>query len=159
MNSIKNQKIEEFLEELASKSPTPGGGAVAALTGAISISLVEMVGNLTKNLKLNTGSLRSDLLKLADEDVKAFDMVMAAYRSKSNSKIKKALIKAIEVPEKTMKLSKEVERLARIAVKKGNKNAISDAKTAIYLARAAQKGALENIEINKKFLTALSKKV
>jgi formiminotetrahydrofolate cyclodeaminase len=110
-------------------------------------------------LNLDTKNLREDLLKLADEDVKAFDLVMLAYRSKSKPKIKRALLGAIEVPQKTKKLTQEVEKLAKIAAKKGNKNAISDAKTAIYLAQAAQKGAMENIEINKKLLTSLTKKV
>jgi len=146
--------MRDFLEKLASKSPTPGGGAAAAVTGAMAAALVEMVVNLTEGLKLDTKNLRGDLLKLADEDCRAFDAVMTAYKSKV--KIKEALQRAIEVPEETKRLAKEVEKLARIAVKKGNKNAISDAKTAIYLAQAAQRGAGENIKINKTLLKKLN---
>ena len=147
--------MKDFLEKLAGKNPTPGGGAAAAIAGAMGAALVEMVISLSKNLELKTNNLREKLLKLAEEDVVAFDSVMAAYRSKNKEKIMKALLKAIEVPEKTKKLSKEVEKLAKIAARKGNKNALSDAKTALYLAQAAQKGAEENIKINKKSLASL----
>ncbi|KKR85777.1 MAG: Formiminotransferase-cyclodeaminase [Candidatus Woesebacteria bacterium GW2011_GWB1_41_10] len=147
--------MKDFLEKLAGKNPTPGGGAAAAIAGAMGAALVEMVISLSKNLELKTNNLREKLLKLAEEDVVAFDSVMAAYRSKNKEKIMKALLKAIEVPEKTKKLSKEVEKLAKIAARKGNKNALSDAKTALYLAQAAQKGAEANIKINKQSLASL----
>jgi len=158
---IKDKKITEFLEELASKNPTPGGGAVAALAGAMAASLVEMVLNITKDEQLKTKNLgkirtlRGELLELADEDIAAFDEVMAAYKSKSLPRIKKALIYATDVPEKTKALSQEVEDLAVEVVKRGNKNAISDAKTAVLLSRAAQASAGENIAINKQALKKL----
>lgn len=147
--------MKDFLERLASKNPTPGGGAAAAVAGAMAAALVEMVVNLTKNLKLKTNNLGTRLLRLADEDCKAFDLVIATYKSKDKTKIKKALLEAIKVPQETKKLAKEVERLARIAARKGNKNALSDAKTALYLAQAAQKGAEENIKINQKAIAKL----
>lgn len=145
--------MKDFLERIASKNPTPGGGAAAAVAGAMAAALVEMVCGLTKtqnlqNAKTESKSLREKLLKLADEDCKAFDLVMGAYKTKDKKKIKKALLGAIRVPEETKKLAKEVEKLAKVAIKKGNKNALSDAKTALYLAQAAQKGAEENIKIN-----------
>ena len=147
--------MKDFLEKLAGKNPTPGGGAAAAIAGAMGAALVEMVISLSKNLELKTNNLREKLLKLAEEDVVAFDLVMAAYRSKNKEKIMKALLKAIDVPQETKRLAKEVEKLARIVARKGNKNALSDAKTALYLAQAAQKGAEENIKINKKSLASL----
>lgn len=160
--NIRNKEIKNFLGEVAGKNPTPGGGAVAAVVGATAAALVEMVVNLTKtkeikNLKIKElKNLRIDLLKLADDDVAAFDGVMIAYRSKDKSKIKKALQKAISVPEKTALLSNEVLELAKIVLKKGNKNASSDAKTAIYLAQAAIKSADENIKINQQSLAAFA---
>ena len=160
--AIKDQNIQDFLEELSSKSPTPGGGAVAALTGAMAASLVEMVLNITKDNKLRTKNLnkirklRGQLLKLADEDVAAFDEVIAAYRSKSKPRIKKALGYATDVPERTRELSKEVESLARLVAKRGNKNAVSDAKSAVHLAMASQKAAGENIKVNKRALARLN---
>lgn len=158
---IKDKKIEDFLEELSDKSPTPGGGAVAALSGAMAASLVEMVLNLTKDEGLKTKNLqktrklRVELLKLADEDIIAFDGVMAAYRSKSSPRIKKALVYATQVPEKTKALCKEVEKLARVVEKYGNKKALSDAKTAVLLSVAAQGSAEENIKINRLALKKL----
>ena len=159
---IKDKKIEDFLEELSSKSPTPGGGAVAALSGAMAASLVEMVLNITKDEKLKTKNLkrikklRGQLLKLADDDVAAFDEVMAAYKSKSKLQIRKALGYATVVPEKTKALCKEVEHLAGEVVRYGNKNALSDAKTAVLLSRAAQASAEENIKINKEAIAELN---
>jgi formiminotetrahydrofolate cyclodeaminase len=159
--AIKDQKIEKFLEELSGKGATPGGGAAAALCGAMAASLVEMVINLTKSQELKgkdlnkIKKLRVDLLKLADEDVAAFNAVMVAYKSKSKPRIKKALEYATEVPQKTKTLAKEVENLSRKAVKYGNKNALSDAKTALLFSRAAQASAEENIRINKLALKKL----
>lgn len=159
---IKERKIEEFLEQVASNAPTPGGGAVAAVTGATAAALVEMVINLTKNDPTSSSirgarervvELRKALLNLADEDAKAFDEVMFAFKlSKDDAgrqgKIQKAFKGAAETPLKIAKLSKEVNLLAQEVLKIGNKNAASDAKTAIYLSEAAINSAVANIEIN-----------
>ena len=168
MNSIRSQKIENFLVSLSSSSPTPGGGAVAALTGAFAASLVEMVANLTIGKKgyekVNTEILKirnealilkRELLKLADADVKAFNGVMAAYKSKNESRIKKSLQKATDIPSKVLSLSKKIEKMAGRMAKIGNKYALSDAKSAIHLSRASQKAAYENVIINTKALAAL----
>lgn len=157
---IREQKIEEFLNNLASAKPTPGGGAVAALAGAMAASLVEMVVGLTKtneikSLRIKARDLRKKLISLADQDVAAFDAVIDAYRSKEKDQIKKALEGAILVPEQTKEFACLVEEIAKVVEEKGNKNAVSDARTAIYLAQAAQKSAQENIDINKAGLAAL----
>lgn len=152
---IKDRKIEEFLNDVASSRPTPGGGAIAALTGAEAAGLVEMVCNLTKpydslaKTAREAKKLRGDLLNLADEDVKAFARVIFAYKLKDNEEIKNSLNCAIEIPEKVKKLSERVEELAKKVSQIGNKNALSDAKTAVHLAVAAQNSADENIEVNK----------
>lgn len=157
---IKDREVGKFLNELASVKPTPGGGAVAALAGAMAAALVEMVINLSKSKELKAKSLkvkelRENLLKLADKDVSAFDKVVMAYRSKDKGLIKKALSGAIAVPEETKKLSQRVEVLGVLVEKEGNKNAVSDARTAIYLAQTAQRSAQENIDINKSALARL----
>lgn len=156
---IKDQKIEKLLEEVASRAPTPGGGAVAAVTGAAAAALVEMVSNLTKNEELKTNNLkklqklRHELLELADEDVKAFDAVMATFKIPKDDrcrgeKIQAAFKGAAETPLKIAKLAKEINVLAKEVLKVGNKNAASDARTAIYLSDAAKKSAIANVEIN-----------
>ena len=166
MSKIKNLKVSELLEEVASKSPTPGGGSVAALSGAMAASLVAMVANLTigkkkyeskekrmKTILKETLVCQKELLRLADEDSKAFEKVMSAYRSKKG--IRAALRYAIDVPTKTAKASEKVIALAEEVAKIGNKNAVSDAKTAKHLAKAAIKGADENIKINREAIASL----
>jgi formiminotetrahydrofolate cyclodeaminase len=167
---IKKKTIDLFINDLSSDEPTPGGGAVAAISGAMAASLVEMVCNLTigkkgyeneeKGIKRLRGKViekRKRLLELADEDVEAFEKVMGAYRISKDNKdkneiIQKALKYATEVPLETAKLSKEVQDMAKIVVKKGNKNAYSDAKCAIHLSKAAIFSALENVKINLKYI-------
>lgn len=166
MSSINKQTIGEFIKDLSSDSPTPGGGAVAALTGALAASLVEMVANLTigkrgyervqeeiEILRKKAIKKKKKLLELIDKDMAAFNQVVVAYKipTKDQSreiKIQKALKLATEIPLETALLSNEVLHLAKEVAKKGNKNAISDAKSAQYFAQAAIKSALENVEIN-----------
>lgn len=173
MGMINNQTLKQFQKELGSKNPTPGGGVVAALSGAFSASLVEMVCNLTigkekyEKSQKDIIKIRKDVIeykekltKLAEDDKSAYDKVMKAYLIDKNSavrkeQIKKALKYAIEVPLEVRKISQELEKLAYKISKIGNKNALSDAKTAIYLAHASGKSALENIKINKISLSRL----
>ena len=168
--TIKNQKIEEFLENVASVSPTPGGGSVAAVTAALAASLVEMTCALTigrkdyeevqERVKEIDGIMkeaRLTLLDLADADSDAFDKVMQAYKTKDNAKIKAALYWAVEVPKKVAEAADEIRILALEMSKIGNKNAYSDAASAEYLANAAYESAQENVEINIKTLAALPK--
>lgn len=162
---LNSQTLKQFQEELGSKKPTPGGGVVAALSAGFAASLVEMVCNLTLGkekhkrvekdiIKIHKSSVefRKRLDKLAEEDKKAFDKVIEAYNSKNKERIKKSLRYAIDVPMEVRKISQEVEKLAYRVSKIGNKNAKSDARTAIHLAHAASKSALENIKINKESL-------
>ena len=166
---IQEQKIRDFLDSVASSKPTPGGGSVAAVTGAMAASLVEMVCALTigkknyvevegvaKEIKVRAMEIRHELLDSADADTEAFDKVMEAYKSEDKSKIKAALFWAIEVPQRTKDLSEEVQKLAVEMAEIGNKNAYSDAMSADYLANAAMDAATENIEINKKLLLILA---
>lgn len=168
MNKIENYKIEKFLGQLASTSPIPGGGAVAALTGAMAASLVSMVAGLTigkerykktegrmKKVLKESKTLRKNLMVLSNKDIEAFDRVMQAYKSKNKEKIRIALKKAIEVPAKVVLLSNKVQKLSLEVAKYGNKNAFSDAKSAYHLASAARKSALENVRINRKALASL----
>ena len=87
------RRLSEWLDELASESPTPGGGAVAAISAATGAALVGMVGRLTmrkagyeavasrmEEIVGETDRERSELLDLADRDAEAFDDVLAAYR-------------------------------------------------------------------------------
>lgn len=168
MTKIKDQKIEEFLNELASKNPTPGGGAVAALAGAMAAGLVEMVANLTIGKKgyesvwkraedyaLSAKEDRETLLKLADEDSAAFEEVMKAYKAGDKKLISKALKLAMHVPEMIASTCMMVDDMAIELEKIGNKNAVSDAKTAQALANAAVNSAMAVVRLNGESLAKL----
>ncbi|KKR74181.1 MAG: Formiminotetrahydrofolate cyclodeaminase [Candidatus Woesebacteria bacterium GW2011_GWA2_40_7] len=112
----------------------------------------------------DTGEIKKRLSVLAEDDAKAYQKVMEAYKAKSDTSItgtsrkeniKKTLKYAIEVPMEVRKLSHELEELGYRVSKVGNKNAVSDGRVAIHLARAAAKSALENIKINKLALVKL----
>lgn len=169
-----NISISDFLERLSSDSPTPGGGSVAALVGALSSSLTSMVGNLTygkkkyeefwENSKKNieeTKTLNEDFLSLFYEDMEVFTKLMATLglprgteeeKQKRDEAIENAIKKAIEVPLKVMEKSKRAAELALEMAKIGNLNAISDAGIAGELALSACKSASYNVLINLNFL-------
>jgi formiminotetrahydrofolate cyclodeaminase len=168
MSNIKNQKIEDFISALSSSAPTPGGGSAAAVATSISFSLVAMVAELTigkgrykkvekkmRKVLLESRGFSKKLLVLADKDAEAFDGAIKAYKSKDKQAIIKSLRKATEVPALIKKFARRAEVLGKLVARQGNKNAASDAKSAIYLARAAQKMADENIKINKTTLARL----
>lgn len=162
---IRKQTIEKFLEGVSSRAPTPGGGAVAALAGAIGAGLVSKVARLSlgqreeefRKLGNKVTKLQSELLKLADEDCQAYNKVVEAYRLPKGSEgqnetrkteIQEALKQAALVPLKTAKKSLDVLNLASFAARNGNQNCVSDARCAVELATAAIYGALENVRIN-----------
>lgn len=148
MKKIQKQTVEEFLDDLASKSPAPGGGSVSALAASQAAALVSMVCRLTIGRKKYAGveikikkilkqseSLRKKLLVLAEKDKQAFLNVIKRKYSKASLK------RAADVPAQTEKLANEVFKLAKIVLKYGNKNARTDAEIAVDLARLAMRGA------------------
>lgn len=153
--NIKNQTVEEFLNDLSSKTPAPGGGSVSALAGAIASGLVSMVCNLTLGKKKYVGvekeakrilkeseKLRSRFLALAEEDKQVFlNVIKKKYSNDSLKRARMVLTKTAELSDKILNLAK---RIALI----GNKNARSDAKIAVDLARLAKHGALINVKAN-----------
>jgi len=169
---MESMGIREFLDELSSGSPTPGGGAASALVGSIAAALSSMVANLTigkkkyidvesemKEVVSRAKELRDNLLKLMDDDVVVFNSIMDAYRLPKNTdeemsirkmKIEEASKNACEVPLKTARLCLEVINLASVVVEKGNRNAVSDGICSAYFADAALNGALMNVKINLK---------
>ena len=162
--------INNFLDNLSSESPAPGGGSVSALVGALSASLNSMVANLTfgkkkwnslfdKMINISESSqvLKDKLLILVDEDTNSFTNVMEAYKlPKStveeikyrNTSINKAIKYATTIPHETLKHCYEVMKISYSAAKYGNSNSISDAGVAIEITYAAIRGALLNIYIN-----------
>ncbi len=165
-----DMEIKEFMDELSRDSPAPGGGSVAALNGALGASLASMVANLTYGKKKykeywedmlrigkNAQDLKYEFLKLVDEDTKAFDKFMEALKLPKKTeeekkireeKIQEATKNAIEVPLKTLRLSREIIKLAEELSEKGNVNAISDAGVAALTGYTAAYSAYLNVKIN-----------
>ncbi len=173
--------INDFLEELASKSPAPGGGSVSALAGANAASLVQMVANLTVNKK-KFKALPEDIqkkyideveafkdanlqfIKYIDKDTLAFNKVMSAFKMpktteeeiiKRQEAIEKATIDSIKVPLEVAKLSLKMMEKMEIIIENSNKNTISDQGVSILLFHTACLGGIFNVKIN---LPGLSQK-
>lgn len=167
---LKDMTIEEFLYETASDSPAPGGGSVSALVGALGAALSSMVGELSVGKESNDDikteiinymnecrSLMNGLKESIDKDTDAFNAVMAAFRmpkgteeekSKRSKEIQSAFKNAAEVPYNTAVFCLGVMDIATEMLKKGNKNAASDAAVSGLLGYAALNGALYNVKIN-----------
>lgn len=156
-----------FLAQAASKNPTPGGGSVAALVGALGAALVTMVTGLTigrkkyKAVAKDAEAIRAEAIEIQAlltqaivDDSAAYDKVMAAFRNRSVSKeeraqaIEAATIVAGETPLRVAKLCLDVAYLAETIVEIGNVNAVTDAATAGVLARAAIEAAGMNVKVN-----------
>lgn len=170
MTDIRQQSIQEFLDRLASKSPTPGGGSAAALMGAQSAALLGMVCNLTigkpqyseveedmRVLLEKSELLRARLTGLIDADIRAFQEVMSAYRlpkqtsdeqTRRSEAIQQALQKATDVPLQCARICAELIQLSRPAAQQGGKNVVSDAGVAVMAAHAALQSAALNVHIN-----------
>lgn len=162
--------IKEFLAEITSDSPAPGGGSVAALAGAVGAALATMVGNLTLSnakysevqseveaLMPHLNSLQAKLVHYVDEDTAAFNQVMAAYRlpkgtdeekQARSQAIQQALQGAATLPMNVARLCLEVLALSKQMLTIGNTNAASDAAVAGRMAHAGMWGAIYNVRIN-----------
>ena len=161
---------KEFIEELSTNSPAPGGGSVSALAGALGAALSSMVAALSHEKKelldlkpemdeigIEAQNLKDRLSFLVDEDTNAFNKVMDANRlsatndkeqSAKNQAIEIANKYAIEIPMETAKKCFRVIELANTLVEKGNPNSVSDAGVAAEVALAGVSGACMNVLIN-----------
>lgn len=158
--------VQGFLDELASKSPAPGGGSVAALAGSLAAGLVSMVARLTggeaenEEMKRILGAATELLASLnnhVDEDTMAFNIVMQAYRMPRQTQAEKeqrsgaiqvALKGAARHPLLVAGDCLQVLRLCREVVSAGNPNALSDAGVAALMAYSGVTGAMFNVAIN-----------
>lgn len=167
---IKDHPIQEFLDDLASNAPTPGGGSAAAIMGAMGAGLVSMVCNLTigkekykavedemKTVLDQAEALRDHLTDMINTDTEVFDRVMDAYRMPKETgeeqaareeEIQAALKAATEVPLDCARAGAEVIKLSRFAAENGNSNVISDAGVAVLAGYATVKSAALNVYVN-----------
>lgn len=167
---IKDMTIQTFLDELASKTSTPGGGGAAAVSGAMGAALISMVANFTigkkgcedveddcKEILDKSEQLRSDLTDAINDDVTVFNRVMASYRmpkdtdeekAARSTEIQAALKEATDIPLQCAKLCREVVNLSQPIADKGNNNVISDAGVAVLAGYAGLRSAALNVYIN-----------
>jgi len=175
--SLVSLSLKEFAGLVESKSPTPGGGSVAAYAGALAASLVGMVCNVTidkkryesvwsesREILSKSMELKSRLLIQVDRDATAYKAVSEAMKlpfvseeqkAEREDKIRDALKVATNIPAETAELSYAVFLLSKRIVLIGNKNARSDAETALQLSRTSVMSAFNNVKAN---LEELSKK-
>jgi len=162
--------VDDFYGEVASSSPAPGGGSVAASAGALGAALSAMVCRLTvgkkkyasvkdelSSIRDQADGLLAELKQLVETDKEAFDKVMEAFalpkstdeeNERRDAAVEAANKGAAEVPLTVMKKSLEVLNLSKTVAAKGNENSITDAGVSALMARAAVEGAGYNVRIN-----------
>lgn len=167
--------LDGWIAELAGAAPVPGGGSAAALAGTLAAALVAMVARLTigrkayaavdpraREILAEAETLLGELRRLVDDDAAAYARVSEAYKipkddPRRSAAIDTALVGAAETP---LEMARRAARLVALAGEIGgigNKNARSDAKVAAELARAALKGAVENVRVNVASLSDVTK--
>ena len=169
---MQEESLASFLDQLASSAPTPGGGSVAALCGAISAALSSMVANLTlgrekyRNVEPQiraalerSEQLRQRFLQLIDEDIAAYGALSAAYRlpkstveeqAARSNQIQAALTGAAEAPLRMAEQARQALELCQTLAAIGNHNVISDVGVATITASAALESGALNVLINLK---------
>lgn len=166
--------IHEFMEEVDSKKPAPGGGSVSALASTLGVGLSRMVGHLTISKKSfdkldefvqsqfhhKMEALLTEkeaLLQLIDEDTAAFNQMMVSFKLPKDTEeektirsieIQKATLHGIEVPKAVCKHSLVCLRELPFFVKHGNKSAISDIGVGALMLSSGIEGAILNMKIN-----------
>jgi formiminotetrahydrofolate cyclodeaminase len=175
MKSFADQTLSQFLQELGSSAPVPGGGTAAAVAGAMGASLCLMTCRLSKT-RTNAaeekaelarqagrlGELVEALQQAADDDSRSFQAVLAALRlpreneeqkAARSAAIQAAYREAARVPLLTGALAAEALSIARTTVTRVNPNAISDVGAGAALLAAALEGATLNVRINLSSIT------
>ena len=158
---------QDFINELASKAPTPGGGGASAYCGALATALASMVGNLTvgkktyaavedevKEALIQLEEQRNKFVELIDKDAQAFEPLSRAYRlpratseelAHKNKVMQQALVGATEVPLEIMEICAQVITTSKFLAHNGSRLALSDVGVAVLFAKAALKGASLNV--------------
>ena len=168
----------DFSNETASESVAPGGGSISAYMGSLGVALGTMVANISAGKRgweeqvsffsewAEKGQkLKDDLLKLVDEDTRAFDEIMKAFGLPKNTDeekklrseaIQEATKYACEVPLRTMSAASNALVMLEPMIEKGNQNSVTDAGVGVLCVRAAVQGAYMNVLVNAKGLKDVS---
>ena len=166
--------IDEYVKELGSKAPVPGGGGASAVAGALSAALAGMVCNLTvgkksyiaveddvKRILEDMNKHMESFIRLSDKDAEVFYPLSQAYGFKPQNdeekklheeNMEKLLFNAAMVPLDIMKEAYSMLGAIDFLAKKGSKLAVSDAGVAVSMIRSAVCGAMMNVVINVKYM-------
>ena len=170
MKTIYENTVSDFIKDLSSKDPVPGGGGASALIGAIGVALCSMVANLTFGKKKyaeyqadidmiisRTSVSIAKLLSLIEKDAEVFEPLSAAYGIPKDDPnrdeiLENALVTACSVPMEILKeVANIIDVIEQLAIK-GSKLAVSDIGVAASACRAAIEGAIMNVYINTKLM-------
>ncbi|HVC32667.1 MAG TPA: cyclodeaminase/cyclohydrolase family protein [Chloroflexota bacterium] len=165
-----DEPVRTFLDALSSSAPTPGGGAAAALVGAMAAALVSMVCNLTigrpryhavestlRAVLTQSERSRQRLATLADDDASAYAAVASAYRlprsdeserAARTAAIQQALIQAAAPPLAVLTECRSLLPLCLQVAAHGNAAVVSDAGVAAELATAGVRSSILNVRVN-----------
>lgn len=164
------QPVGAFLDALASSAPAPGGGSVAALSGALAAGLVSMVCALTvgkkqyaeiedevRSIQARAEALRRELQQLAEDDIAVFSRLSAAYKlprtteadaASRQAAIQQVTRQATVVPLRTAQAGAALLPLCTALAPRVGRLIVSDIGVAATLARATVQSAILNVEIN-----------
>ena len=164
------QSIEEFVQDLNSTKPMPGGGSAAAICGAMAAALAGMSAHMTAGKKkfaavegkmqeiiTATAVLQEEMLAMAREDADMYSLVLQAYKLPKNTEAETAQrAMAIEEASKTAVIASlkvtgacvRIMKLAYTTVVEGNQMMVTDGSASALLARACQQVAAYNVRIN-----------
>jgi glutamate formiminotransferase/formiminotetrahydrofolate cyclodeaminase len=167
---LADMSLTGFANETASESPAPGGGSISAYVGALGVSLGTMVANLSAHKRgwddrweefsdwAEKGQqYKEELLRLVDEDTRAFNKIMEAFglpkKTDEEKKIRRQAIEAaskhaMEIPFKVMETAYNSIAVMRAMAENGNPNSVSDAGVGALCAVTAVEGAYLNVKIN-----------
>ncbi|WP_129671442.1 cyclodeaminase/cyclohydrolase family protein [Candidatus Chloroploca sp. Khr17] len=168
--SLDSQSLGTFLDTLASRAPTPGGGSVAALNGAMAAGLISMVCALTigkaqygaleedlRGIHDRAETLRRELQHLADQDIEVFERLSAAYRlprtTEADAAVRRAAIQqvtrqAADIPLRTAQAAAALIPLGTTLAPQVGRLIVSDIGVAILITKATIQSAILNVEIN-----------
>jgi formiminotetrahydrofolate cyclodeaminase len=160
VSSFLDEPVRGFLDQLAARTPTPGGGGAAAVTGAMAAGLVAMAARFSETRLPGAGELadqadelRRRLAQLAEEDAQAYAAVLEALRlprdaSQREAQRQEALLGAALVPLEIARIGARVALMAARLAETGNPNLRGDAVTGAVLAAASARSAASLVDIN-----------
>lgn len=163
--SLIEKTINEYISEVDSKTPTPGGGSVVALVGSLACALAGMVAHFTINKKSfkelseydknyfneaikNIKDIKQKLISIIDEDANIFQEYMNITKKNNKEEEQKIVNKLINISLNTLKYCYELTYEFDKVLKYGNENLIADILIAYILINATSKASIININVN-----------